>query len=371
MQNMQQNMIQQNMLNMMKQMQNTPLVFDPNKIHNRTKQAWISQNITQCRTGIFAKFYKSESVVCNYNPQPPIGQIDNICDVSVVYEHSIDVAEKYAEIGVNNYSKMNNLNPVIVNVVGRDFTGSNYESCSEMRDETINIRTSLCFHKTKGNIFPLKEEQCAYTNLAIVIRPKNHYLMGNQQFLNWQNAFRVGIITSSPIKHDSTTKKLPIKSYLPTLANIETIFQCAIAMSHFVLILCPYGHTSEDNNPVDDIIKLYNFCIMKYGHKFKHIIIAVPPHYPKQIFEMYSEKITKPHDIVKEIDDKYTKIESDLEMKLKLQENLKNKVPNTPDLTENISNNTNNNINNIDMSKIDPNQLQMFMQMMNMMNKKN
>jgi hypothetical protein len=366
MQNTQSNIMQQNLINMMKQMQQSqPFVFDPNKTDIRMKRAWISDNISQSRSGLYAKFFKSETTLFNHVSKCNVGQIDNICDVSVVYEHSIDTAEKYADIGANNFTKNNKLNPVIVNVVGRDFIGSNYESCTEMRDEIINIRTIFCSNKTKGNIFPLKEEQCAYTSLVTVIRPKDPRM----PLLNWQNTFRTGIITSCPIKHDSSAKKLSIKSYLQTLSNIESIFQCAIAMSHSVLILCPYGHTNDDNNPVDDIIKLYNFCIMKYGHKFKHIIISVPTHYPKQIYEMYLEKIVKPCEMTKEIDDKYDMIENDLAMKTKLQENIQNNTKNN-NINENDIANNNVNVNE-NINQIDPKQFQMMVQMMNMMNKKN
>jgi hypothetical protein len=104
---------------------------------------------------------------------------------------------------------------------------------------------------------------------------------------------------------------------------------------------------------------------MKYGHKFKHIIIAIPPHYPQQIFEIYNENITKPCDLCKEIDDKYDNIENEILMKKKLQEKIQQ--------TQQIPNNEiiNNEVINSEVNNDDKIKYQMFLKMMKMMETNN
>ena len=60
--------------------------------------------------------------------------------------------------------------------------------------------------------------------------------------------------------------------YIKMLETIETLFQTAIAGNHNVLVLTAFGNTIDDV-PQEDIAKIYNHCIFKYGHRFKKIII--------------------------------------------------------------------------------------------------
>jgi hypothetical protein len=281
-----------------------PPPFDPNKIDPRYKRTWISENLSQCKVGFYKNFTKYEHMPFGY-VNCDVQEPDNICDVRVVHEHSLDVAEIFANKGSTNFTKQNNLNPVILNIVGKDFMASSFESSEDMRDEIINIRTGFCVCPTRSNIFPIKENQCVYTPLVPVIRPKDPRV--GTRFLPYNVMYRTAIITACPIKHEEERSKLSSQNLIKTLATIECIFQCAIANNHQVLILPPFGH-EEDNNPIDDIIKIYNFCIMKYSHKFKHIIFAVPPHYPDAIYEIYTEGIISPSNLVKSIDDKYQNI---------------------------------------------------------------
>ena len=280
------------------------MVFDPTKLNMLMKKSLIGQNIFESKAGRYKMCPKARPITCqfvnNYDPKAP----SNICEVSVINEHSVDVAEKFAEKGLNA-NMANNMNPVVLNVVGSDFTGTNFERNEEIRDEMLNLRTS--FNNTVGtnNPYPIKVKECVYAKFVTVIRPKN--LMG---FLAYPLTYRFALITTPCIKKPKLLKTNIMKAsdYLTTCSIIECAFQTAIAGSHTVLILTPFGH-EEDENPVDDIIKIYNFCIHKYGHRFKHIIFAIPPFYPNEIFEEYNKNIIRPQDIVTEIDTKYDKLE--------------------------------------------------------------
>lgn len=288
-----------NMFNMM----NNASSFSPSQTDKKIKRTWVSENISQAKAGFFKLFAKYDNVAFSYISPNSVGDPDNICDVKVVYEHALDVAEMFADKGYNNFTKQNKMNPVVLNVVSKDFVEVR-ESSEDMRDELINIRTTFCVSPSKVNVFPIKEKDCAYTPSVLVIRPKDPRMI--PPLLPFNLIYRTAVITSAPIKHTAVTK-LSCENLMKTLINIETVFQCAIANEHSVLILTPYGHT-EDNNPVDDIILIYNFCIMKYSHKFKHIFVAVPPHYKKEIFEIYKEGIIDPTELTKSINDKYENI---------------------------------------------------------------
>lgn len=303
-----------NFMNMPFGQQMAPIIFDPAKMDSRVKKTLISQNISQSKIGMYKMYPKFRPITCNftskYNPGPP----SNICEVSVVHEHSIDVAEKYAEYGIN-FTNENKMNPVVMNVVGKDFTGTNFESNDEIRDEMINLRTS--FNNTIGtqSPFPVNNTECIYAKSVVTIRPKNP-MMG---FLPYPQTFRFAMISASPIKNPKMLddERMCSAEFVKTCSIIECIFQTAIAGFHPVLILTPFGH-DEDENPIDDIVKIYNYCIFKYGHRFRNIIIAVPPFCPKEMFEKYNQ-VVRPQNLTADIDSKYDKIE----MQKNLQKNTK------------------------------------------------
>jgi hypothetical protein len=306
------NQLMQNMI-ALGMMKNLP--FDPST-DTRHKRMFISQNITEAKSGLYQKFQKYETVPFFYVENCDPGKTDSICEVKVVHEHALDVAETYADRGHVNFTKQNKMNPVVLNVVSSEFIATAFESNDDMRDDIINIRTTFCVCPQKNSVFPLKEKQCAYTPLVTVIRPKNPKM--TPAFLPLTMLYRTALISAAPIKQEGIIKKFSSKDFMASLENIECAFQCAVGNDHQVLILTPFGH-KEDNNPINDIIKIYNYCIMKYSHKFKNIIIAIPPHHQKEIFEVYAEKIINPMDLTKLIDDKYESIENEKRMKEKLQ----------------------------------------------------
>lgn len=292
-------------------------IIDPNKINDTTKRTWINQNISNSRVGKFKDLPKYESIkVQHFNGY--YSKADSICKVSVIHEHCLDVVTNYVDIGTNNFTKKNNKNPVVLNVVGRDFTGDNFESSEEIRDQMMNIRTTFCSNTYRKNPFPINEKECVYTPLVNIVRAKNPNIL-----LQNQNIFRTSFITTCPIFQNKLIKKMSSEDLIKTFIIIESVFQVAIGNDHEVLILTPFGHT-DDNNPIDDIILIYNFCILQYGHKFKEIIIAIPPWFPVELFEIYDTSIVKPNELVKTIDDKYDEMEESNNIEEKFIKKTKN-----------------------------------------------
>ena len=282
-----------------------PAIYDPSKTDARVKKTLISQNISQSKIGFYKMYPKFRPITCKFTSKYNPGIPSSICETSVVHEHSIDVAEKYAELGMN-FTNKNKMNPVVLNVVGKDFTGTNFESNDEIRDEMINLRTS--FNNTVGTSspFPVAETDCVYAQSVITIRPKNP-MMG---FLAYPQTFRFAMITTSPIKCPKMLddERMCSTDFVKTCSIIECVFQTAIAGFHPVLILSPFGH-EDDENPVEDIIKIYNYCIYKYGHRFSNIIVAIPQFYPKEIFDKYNKGIVRLQDLTANVDSKYDQLE--------------------------------------------------------------
>jgi hypothetical protein len=373
-----------NMMNNMNGMGNgqiKQLIFDPTRTTKKDKGYLAKQTMYQASSGPYQMCYRYKhsifSFVRNFEVSKPLG----ICEVTVEYDHCLDVAEKYADKGVD-YSVSNGLNPVVVNVVGRDFIGSNLEISEEMRDELINIRTTFnnTMDKSSQAQFPLKNEECSYLKFVTVIRPK--YPTHNS-FLPLNQTYRVGMITTCPIKVDKFLSgktfvdgKMYEENFVDTLTIIECIFQLAIWKQHPILILPPFGHEEkEDNNPIDDIIKAYNYCIFKYGHMFKKIIIAIPKYYPKEIYSKYFKNIVKPNEIVADIDKQYEKEEVKKQVIKQQAINNKNsqknlQIMNYEDDEENNNEEINEEINEqYQGQQFTKEQTKMFMKMMPMMMK--
>ncbi len=301
----------QNMMMMMSKMQQ-PIIFNPKTLDIRFKRSIMNKTLYQSTYGLFKDiplFKTMQYSYNNFNPNLP----DNICDVEVVHEHSLDVAEQHAEKGLQ-ISRTNGLNPVILNIVGKDFSGSNIESFENIKDEILFMRTNISRALITPSSYPLKETTCTYDGMITVIRPK--IISHPDQFLPYQGIFRVGVITTSPIKVEKLLKgnKMCSTDFVKTHTTIQAIFQLAIAKNHKVLILSPFGH-EEENNPMEDIVKIYNYCILKFGHLFKKIIIAIPPYYSVDIVNFYKSNIIVPSIIVNEVDQKY----DNLTIKNKLQ----------------------------------------------------
>lgn len=279
---------------------NSKFVFDPEKLDKQYKKSLINQTITQTKAGTYKILFQWKSITFPYMSNFVPGVPTSACETEVVYDHPIDVAEKYSEKGLV-YTNNNNMNPVVLHVVGKGFTGLNLESNEDARDDVILLRTTFCNTSghNNGSHYPIQDGQCVYAKAVTVIRPPNPV-----SFLPYQLSYRTAMITTHALKITNLLKndRMTANDFITTCTTIETVFQTAIAREHPVLILTQFGH-GEDNNPIMDIIKIYNFCIYKYGHWFKKIIIAIPQYCPKSMFEMYQQNIINPKEIISEIDD--------------------------------------------------------------------
>ena len=275
-------------------------VFDPACLDVKLYDNTIYNNIKHIRSkGLYTMLPDRErrkiktSFLSDFNLSVPT----TLCETSVIYAHCLDVAEQYSEHGVNNL-ECQVIDPVIVNVVGSTFSGANYGIRDEIKDQLIHLRTSFCAF-CYGLTF--KEGNCAYVNLVMTIRPSN--VIG--EVLPHERAFRTAMIIAPLIQKPTIIDgKLSVDDLVKLCFIIECIFQTCITAKHNILILPPYGIDNKEI-PIDDLILIYNYCIYKYGHRIKKIIVAIPQYFPIGIFNYFNERIVSTQRLFSDIDEKY------------------------------------------------------------------
>jgi hypothetical protein len=275
--------------------------FNINDIKKRNTRI-INDNIYQARYGIYASCPKSGSIKFQYLAPRECdpGPTTNICNVFVINKHPIDVVNEITTKGVQNFN--NQKIPVMMYPVGRDFLGVNFESREGIYDETLLLKTNYASNISRCNKhFPIKEDnEVIYTQCVIALRD-NYF-----NFMSANNIYQMGVITISPFldpKIIESEKCLVPSDLLKIQILMETIFQVSIYGNHNVLILTPFD--SHYKIPIDDQIKVINLCILKYGHKFKDIVIAIPKFMDKSVNNYFDEKIIKPQIITQTVDSKY------------------------------------------------------------------
>ena len=288
-----------------------------NKIKiSKTKQMLINQNIAHSKFGMYAQCATGNCIKNHFSQNFNIGEVNNVCEVDVVNMHAVDTIKDYCQLGFNAGFKDGWINPVSMCTVGDDFIGSNYPQSEGIRDDTYNIRTNYNTITKNNNPFPLKQNECVYNRFVTVIR--NTKL---ESITDLQNLYRFGLISVAPINKPKLLDENRMHSadFIKTMCTVETIFQTAIAGSHNVLVLTPFGNT-EDDIPQEDIVKIFNSCIFKYGHRFKKIIVAVPIWYGTYMFDLFNNEIVRPQLFEEEEQEIQTKIK-----KKKSKEIVKNK----------------------------------------------
>lgn len=277
-----------------------------NNSNNSSKKIIMNQNMAQSKFGVYKDCLTGRAEKCQYSNNFNLGPPEIICNVYVIKGHPLDIVENFCAKGMNA-GIINGINPVLLCVVGNEFSGANIQSSEDMRDEIFNLRTTFNNSFSQNNPYPLKNNECVYNRSITVIR------RATMEPIIPKDLYRFGLITSSPIfKPQLNNGKMKAVDFLNMASNIETIFQTAIRASHNLIILTPFGHT-EDEVPQEDIVQIYNSCIFKYSHHFKYIIIGIHAENGIQLFNLFNENIIRPQELTKEIDYKYN---SKLNLKL-------------------------------------------------------
>jgi len=307
----------------------SPKMFDP-KIKNQI----INQNIYHSGYGNYKICPMSQSIKFFYRGEYDPGAIDKICKVIVHNKHALDVASVISQHGLNSLTANNQNNvPAIVYPLGKDFLGTNFESREGIYDENIVLRTNYAYIiKKQSDLFPIKEgsHSVVYSNPIVTIRDNNY------NPLQLDNIYKSAIISLVyDRKHDLIVDKvmngekftennvLASSDLLNFQIQLETACQTALCGFHDVIIFSIFDR--DFGIPPDDQVLMFNNIIMKYGHKFKSIMICIPQYEDKDIFGYFDREIIKPQTLVNDIEMKY-KAEA-------MASRIKNEKPSTISLT--------------------------------------
>jgi hypothetical protein len=280
-----------------------PKNFDP-KIKNQI----MNQNIYHSGYGNYKMCPTVGSIRFPYKNSYDPKTINEQCSVVVCNANPLDIAYDLCDHGLNSLQSTKPI-PAIAYPVGKEFIGTNLESREGIYDENIILRTNYPYViKKQPELFTGKENQHSviYSNPITTIRDANYNPMG------YDMIFKTAIITVCfDKKNDLITEKIQDKEQSVLQSNdllnfqiqMETVFQVAICGFHNVLILQLFG--KEFGIPVSDQLLIFNMLIMKYGHKFKGIMVCVPPYEGVELFELFDRMIIRPTTLTQEIDMKY------------------------------------------------------------------
>lgn len=250
------------------------------------KKKYITDNMKFCEIGPLKNLIIGKSIKNNFNSNFSFSDTNTFSDVHVVQNlHPITIAKEYL---------LKKNNPIILNVVTREFDGNNIPSSQGMLDDMINVRTN--FYKTVSGHYPLRYSEVIYTPLVTVIRNENLLINPNE-------FFRLNIITATPVSDPKLEDGiLNLEDYIMTKETIENIFQTAAGTNHDILILNDFGCGSQ-KIPVGDIVDIFNICILNYGSLFKSIIFSITTKddIDEAIYAYFLKNIIRPQDLIQNV----------------------------------------------------------------------
>lgn len=287
--------------------------INPRNLNPKVKNNIVNQNIYHAGYGNYKVCPVQASVKFPYKNTYNPGTINVVGKVLVQHKHAIDVADSLCDHGLDSLTAVKPI-PAIMYPVGKDFVGSNFESREGIYDENVILRTNYPYviQKQHELFSRAKEDEkfVVYSNPITVIRDSNYNAH------QYSNVFKIGLITlkyhrqnelladsNKSDKSKDTIKMLYSSDMLYLQMYLENVFQAALCGFHDVLLLPILGQEFEI--PIEDQIKVYNMCIMKFSHKFKAIIICIPPYESKDLFEFIDKEIVKPQNLIKDVDMKY------------------------------------------------------------------
>lgn len=253
---------------------------------NKQKKEIMNNNKYLCNYGQLKNVKMYPPTKYKYNSGLKILQNTNLPIVQVVNSNCITMAQKFIQMNDNN------VNPVVVTNVERNYNFDNDLILSNVKDDSIMLRSN--FYKVAENnmMFPLCSGEVVYV--------KNLFIFRDINFNVNNGAFNISTIVASFINEPKLIKNcMTTYNYFDVQQSIESIFQCAAVAGHNILILDDLG-IKYNKIPSSDIVEILNICILRYGSYFKFVIIAYPilNYDDKMHFSSIQNNIINTHDIL-------------------------------------------------------------------------
>lgn len=281
-------------------------------MNNNQKQqikVLIRQNDYASRFGQYKTIARPHGERNSYCERVYTGPINNICTVDVINANHYELLENLVEEkGLLCRNKI-----LLIQTIGDKFMNNPSDSLEGLRDMQFMTRTNFAGIHSESQRKEIAELECVYYPTITGIRNADMVPCDQTQIFQFSMILTIPLSDCTLIKDG---KMLCKKDFISALQKIETVFQTAIVKQHKKLIFCPYGIDEIDGLPDDDVIKMFNSCILKYGHKFTHIIFSMPEmQYGKKTFEKFYKKIVKPQELTSDIDAKYESMKSHFKLK--------------------------------------------------------
>lgn len=226
----------------------------------RVKKQLVQSNIYNCKFGMYKILPIGKTQKNFYSFNFALAPPYEYCNVEVKPIHILETSYEYVKQGFKT---------VMLTLVDSEFTMNNNNAFEYFRDEQIFFRTNINAALLGFNLLPVKGTEALYSPIIHIIRNDN------MQLLRPSDVVKVAIITAS-LKRNPVliADHINLDDYMTTVQLLETIFQTAHLAGNEVLVLNDFGCIS-DGYPVNDVIDIINGCIYKYGHLFRHIVIAI------------------------------------------------------------------------------------------------
>ena len=161
------------------------------------------------------------------------------------------------------YDKCLVLNLACFQVAG----GGVFKGCMAQEEE-ISRKTDYMLHSYK-RIYPLNLNEIVFTPNIKVLKNENYQKLNKLQIKEFD------MLAVAAIRYPKLiNNKFSFKDREITYKKIESIFKIAILYNYEIIILGALG-CGAYRNPVEEVIEIFNECIIKYGHNFKKIIFSI------------------------------------------------------------------------------------------------
>lgn len=185
--------------------------------------------------------------------------------VEIQNEDTFEATKKY--VSADN-------NVVILNMASCFKPGGGVEHGAMAQEEEL-FRRSNYFMSLPRKFYPLNIGDTIYTPKVTVIK--------NKEYESLAEPFSIAAIAAAALRKPYLKKDKyhpSDKAHMTTI--IENIFKVAYLHKHEILILGAIG-CGAYGNPQEEVIEIFNTCLLKYWGCFKHVIFAV---YSKRTYDV-------------------------------------------------------------------------------------
>lgn len=285
--------------------------IDCKTLSSAQKQRCINDNLMKSNSDHYKVCLINSSIKIKYTKDYKPKNINDICRVQVHYDSTVNIAEILSDRGINSLKNINpDDSPVLVQLVNKTFNGRNFESDDIVYDNDIMLRSNFSYViKKQYDLFEEYQNNSPKKTISSIYSFPVTFIRNNAlKLYSAPELFKTATISIIYDKQNDLIKVdndycLTSNDFLHLRMYYDTIFQSAISARHKIIILSLIDESF--NVPYNDQIKIFNLCIMLYGHLFKSIIICIPRHESQHVFSHFDEHIIKPQILTNKIEVEY------------------------------------------------------------------